>query len=263
MPGKMPWPACPTPARPATPLSPCFPPQIEILRRLLAAGAQPLPRLLPALLRRYEGLSLSGGLAGKLRQGMQEVLERAVPAPLKRSTSSGSGDGASGSSSSEVSTLVFDEVTGDAWLVAPSPPLAEAPLIALGPQQLHQLLHAAVACRDGARCRRLLLALTPFPAGSRWPDAEANCALLVAAASHGMAAVLQRLLEQPPAVEGGVPPFNPNMVCLLCGLACMHAEPQHATCCWPPGVPPRCQPDCQQKPLPCHGPALRSGAPTA
>ena len=218
---------------PAAP--PALPAQIGVLRSLLAAGAAPLPRLLPALLRRYEGLALSGGLAGKLREGMGEVLAQAVPDTLPRSRSassasssgggSGGGGGDTGSSAAGgLGTVVTAEAAAAAADLLPNnehgarakvllqPVVLLSTLLALSSQQLRQLLHVAVVCRDEPRCHRLLTALAGSPEAGRWPDPEANCALLVAAASHGMAAVLRRLLAQPPAVPGGTPPFNPNMV---------------------------------------------------
>lgn len=115
---------------------------------------------------------------------------RPMPVPGSGSSSGGGGGGSSSSPASR------------------QPPPS---LDTLDAQQLHRLLQAAVACQDAPRCRRLLSALACCPACSPWSDPEANCQLLVAAAAHGLAAVVEQLLGLPPAVQGGQPPFNPNM----------------------------------------------------
>ena len=145
-------------------------PQVGLLQRLLAAGAQ-TRRLLPALLRRYDGCGHTSVMADRLRAGLREVLAALVPQ------------------------------------AAGVPPGCGAP--ALGTVPLRQLVSAAVACRDQPRCHHLLTALAAGDGG--WAaDTEANCALLVAAAAHDLPSVLEHLLGLLPHVEGGPPAFSPN-----------------------------------------------------
>ena len=124
------------------------------------------------MLRRYEESCPTGSVAARLREGMAAALAHVLPP---------AGLGAS---------------PGDAVAQLEAP-------------QLRVLLQAAVACRDHGRCDRVLDVLAARPAA--WADVEACCLLLTSAAAHDAAPVVQRLLLQPPAVEGGTPPFNPNM----------------------------------------------------
>ncbi|KAL4447713.1 hypothetical protein ABPG75_004932 [Micractinium tetrahymenae] len=54
-------------------------PQVSLLRRLLDAGADPLPSALRAILTRYSGCSPTSGLAEKMRAGLEAVLQHLLP----------------------------------------------------------------------------------------------------------------------------------------------------------------------------------------
>lgn len=190
--------------------------QVGLLRRLLAAGAHPVAALLPVLLRRYDGSMHSDALADKLRLGMREVLAHALPPQGLHGSTAGRVAGAAAAAEPPSSASVGSGGVGvgsatSAAGGAGGGDCADVKLLVRVGQRLftakqaHQLLAAAVACRDEARCRKLLAGLAVCQAGQGgpWADPEANCALLVSAAAHDMPAVVEALLAVPPAVEGG------------------------------------------------------------
>ena len=202
-------------------------PQAGLLARLLAAGACPLHRLLPNVLRRYRSFSPTSATAGRLRLGLRAVLEHVLgDLPSSNSntadeaSSSDNGDASpssSGSSSSSSITSTSSTSSTSSRSHGGGPAFAARPRQSPSdPKHLRQLLAAAVACRDGPRCQQVLAALgAGSPAASApWSDFTANCEMLVAAAEHDMSAVVAQLLALPPPGPPpglGPPPFSPNM----------------------------------------------------
>jgi hypothetical protein len=136
-------------------------------------------------------------MAEKLRGGLQEVLRHVLPAVEE-------GPGGPGSDGDVRRVESVPTAAAEArmhWRAGLPPPNTAA---------LHQLLYAAVACRDAQRCTPVLAALEAS-CGSPWRDAAANCALLTAAAAHDCGGVVAALLALPPPPGAGLPPFNADM----------------------------------------------------